>query len=231
VSSTYQRVASSASCALRPGAASLAHHGILFLDEAPEFDRGVLDALREPVETGEIVLSRAALSTRFPARFMLVLAANPCPCAKPGTACTCSGGVRSRYLSKLSGPLLDRIDLTIELFPVSRAELLADRAYAESSRAVAERVASARDRAARRLAGTPWHTNADVPGAELRKRFPIASAALSVLGQALERGRVTARGLDRLLRLSWTLADLAERDAPSAEDTGLALALSAGTGR
>jgi magnesium chelatase family protein len=229
--STRAALVGGGSSVLRPGAASLAHHGILFLDEAPEFDRGVLDALREPVETGEIVVSRSALSTRFPARFMLVLAANPCPCAKPGTACTCSGGVRGRYLSKLSGPLRDRIDLSIELFPVSRAELLADRASAESSRAVAARVARARERSARRLAGTPWHTNADVPGAELRKRFPIAPAALSVLGQALERGRVTARGLDRLLRLSWTLADLAERDAPSAEDTGLALALSAGTGR
>lgn len=216
------------SAVLRPGSASLAHHGVLFLDEVPEFTRGVLDALREPVETGEIAVARAAATARFPARFQLVLAANPCPCGKPGAACTCPGMVRQRYFAKVSGPMLDRIDLKIQLFPVSRAELLADRGMAETSAVVAERVRAARRRSARRLNDTPWHNNAQVPGADLRRRFPLTHEAVAVLGQALERGRITARGLDRLLRVSWTLADLAGRNRPTVEDTGLALALWSG---
>lgn len=214
---------------LRPGSASLAHRGVLFIDEAPEFSRGVLDSLRQPLETGEVVVARAAATARFPARFLFVLAANPCPCGKAGSACTCPALMRRRYLGRLSGPLLDRVDLKVELQPVARAELLADRAFAESSLTVGERVVQARERAARRLAGTPWSTNAEVPGAELRRRFPPPPAALHILGRALDRGEISARGVDRVLRVSWTLADLAERGEPTVDDTGYAFALWSGT--
>ena len=129
---------------LHPGAASLAHRGFLFLDEAPEFARDVLDALRQPLESGEVVVARCGLTARFPARFTLVLAANPCPCAKgtaTGAACSCRPATKRRYLARLSGPLLDRVDVKVELLPVGRAELLSDRRFAESSPVVAARVA------------------------------------------------------------------------------------------
>ncbi|RCV47612.1 YifB family Mg chelatase-like AAA ATPase [Marinitenerispora sediminis] len=210
---------------LRPGSVSLAHRGVLFLDEAPEFSRGVLDSLRQPLESGEVVVARAAATARFPARFQLVLAANPCPCGKPGRGCVCPSLVRRRYLTRLSGPLLDRVDLKVELQPVARAELLADQAFAESSETVAARVRDARGRAARRLAGTPWSTNAQVPGAELRRRFPVPGDAVRVLAAALDRGEISARGVDRVLRTAWTLADLAGRAVPTADDTGYAYAL------
>ncbi|MQA93742.1 MAG: YifB family Mg chelatase-like AAA ATPase [Streptosporangiales bacterium] len=211
---------------VRPGAASLAHNGVLFLDEAPEFDRGALDALRQPLETGEIHLARAWMSVRLPARFMLVLAANPCPCSRTGTrGCLCPPDRRRRYLSKLSGPLLDRIDVKVSLHPVGRAELLADRAFAESSATVAQRVAEARRRATRRLTGTPWRSNAQLPGPVLRRDYRPADAAIHRLETALDRGQLSARGVDRVLRLSWTLADLAGRDRPTPEDTAFGLAL------
>src|SRR6516162_3891225 len=126
---------------IRPGAASLAHHGCLFLDEAPEFDRDVLDALRQPLESGEVVIARSGLTARFPARFTLVLAANPCPCARTaeaGSGCTCPPLARRRYLARLSGPLLDRVDVKVELLPVGRAELLSDRQLTEPSVIVAD---------------------------------------------------------------------------------------------
>lgn len=211
-----------------PGWVSKAHRGVLFVDEAPQFGRGVLDSLREPLERGEVVLARAAATVTFPARFQLVMAANPCPCAKPGPLCTCPAGERQRYLSRLSGPLLDRIDLKVELPPVSRAELLADRAFAESSEVVAARVEKARARAAERLAHTPWRTNAAVPGAWLRREFPVEPAALRVLGRAMDLGQISARGVDRALRVAWTLADLGDRDRPGEEETAYAFALWSG---
>ncbi|MFD0776196.1 YifB family Mg chelatase-like AAA ATPase, partial [Streptomonospora algeriensis] len=222
---TRAAIVGGGSTRLRPGCVSLAHRGALFLDEAPEFARGVLDSLRQPLESGEVTVARSAATVRFPARFLLVLAANPCPCGKSGNACTCSSTQRRRYLARLSGPLLDRVDLKVELQPVAHAELLADRAYAESSATVSERVAKARERATARLAGTPWATNAAVPGAELRRHFPVAPAAMRILATALERGEISARGLDRSLRVSWTLADLADRPEPTAEDTAYAYAL------
>ncbi|MBR8745438.1 ATP-binding protein, partial [Nocardiopsis sp. MG754419] len=211
-----------------PGWVSKAHRGILFVDEAPQFGRGVLDSLREPLERGEVVIARASSTVAFPARFQLILAANPCPCAKPGTLCTCPPGERRRYFSRLSGPLLDRVDLKVELQPVARAELLADRAFAESSAVVADRVARARDRARARLAGTPWSTNAAIPGARLRRDFPVEPAALRVLGLAMDRGQISARGVDRALRVAWTLADLAGRDVPGEQETAYAYALWSG---
>lgn len=212
----------------RPGWVSKAHHGILFVDEAPQFGRGVLDSLREPLERGEVVIARAASTVAFPARFQLVMAANPCPCAKPGNLCTCPPGERRRYLSRLSGPLLDRIDLKVDLQPVARAELLADRAFAESSETVAARVVQARERARERLEHTPWSTNAAIPGARLRRDFPVEPAALRVLGRAMDRGQISARGVDRALRVAWTLADLAGRGCPGEDETAYAYALWSG---
>ncbi len=217
---------------VRPGAASLAHHGILFLDEAPEFARDVLDGLRQPLESGEVVIARAAVTARFPARFTLILAANPCPCASArvaGSACSCTPMVRRRYMSRLSGPLLDRVDAKIEFLPVSRAELLNDRAFAESSATVAERVRLARERTAARLDGTPWRLNAQIPGSELRRRFAPAAGALAPLERAMDLGKVSARGADRVIRLSWTLADLAGLARPGMAEIGYALGLWSGT--
>jgi magnesium chelatase family protein len=213
---------------LRPGAASLAHRGCLFLDEAPEFGRDVLDALRQPLESGEVVLARSGLTARFPARFTLVLAANPCPCAKgtaAGAACSCSPAARRRYLARLSGPLLDRVDVKVELLPVGRAELLSDRRFAEPSPVVAARVTAARERAAARLTGTPWRLNAEIPGSELRGAFRPASSALAPLERAMDLGQISARGVDRVIRVAWTLADIAGIGRPTVSETSYALGL------
>ncbi|MFC4050926.1 YifB family Mg chelatase-like AAA ATPase [Actinomadura syzygii] len=211
---------------LQPGAVSLAHRGILFLDEAPEFLAGTLDALRQPLEEGEVRISRIEGMARFPARFTLVLAANPCPCAAAKQIdCSCAPGARRKYASRVSGPLLDRIDLKLELTPASRAELRYDLEFAESSKVVAERVLLARERTLSRLAGTPWRSNSEIPGPELRRRFTPSSEAMQGPDQALQRGALTARGLDRVLRVAWTLADLAGHDEPGPDDVGGALAL------
>jgi magnesium chelatase family protein len=219
---------------IRPGAVSLAHRGVLFLDEAPEFSRDVLDALRQPLESGEVIVARSGLTARFPARFTLVLAANPCPCARAGGSrapCTCTPMARRRYLGRLSGPLLDRVDVKVELLPVGRAELLSDRRLAETSATVAKRVELARERAAFRLAGTPWRLNAQIPGSDLRRRFPPAAGALAHIERAMELGQISARGVDRVLRVSWTLADLAGKARPTADETGYALGLWLGVTR
>ena len=214
---------------VRPGAASLAHLGILFLDEAPEFHRDVLDALRQPLESGEVVIARSGTQAVFPARFTLVLAANPCPCAKAnGTgkgACSCSPAARRRYLARLSGPLLDRVDVKVRLQPVSRQDMLYDRKYAEASAVVAQRVAAARDRSAARLAGTPWRVNAEVPGAVLRRTFAPKPDSLASLDRAMELGQVTARGADKIIRVAWTLADLADQPQPGPDQVNLAIGL------
>lgn len=218
---------------IHPGVASLAHMGVLFLDEAPEFGPDVLDALRQPLESGEVVIARSGQTARFPARFSLVLAANPCPCARGGGAhskCTCTPIVRRRYLGRLSGPLLDRVDVKVELLPVGRAELLSDGRSAETSSVVAERVAAARERMARRLAGTPWRLNAQVPGSEMRRRFAPAPGALRPLERAIELGEISARGVDRVLRVSWTLSDLAGKPRPGPDETCYALGLWLGVG-
>lgn len=207
----------------RPGAASRAHRGVLFLDEAPEFSTAVLQTLRQPLEHGELVLHRAAGTARYPARFQLVLAANPCPCGQAvgkGLACTCRPEQRRRYFGKLSGPLLDRVDLQVELAP-SRAGAAAG----ESTTTVAARVAGARDAQAERLRGTPWRTNGDVPGGWLRERLGPDRSLVSDLDRALDRGTLSLRGVDRVLRVAWTLADLAGRSAPGRADVGQALLL------
>ena len=217
-----------------PGSASLAHRGCLFLDEAPEFGRDVLDALRQPLESGEVVVARLGLTARFPARFTLVLAANPCPCAKgraSGAGCTCTPTERRRYLARLSGPLLDRVDVKVEFLPVSRAELLSDRGFAEPSSVVLNRVEAARDRAAARLGPTPWRLNGEIPGSELRRSFAPGPGALAPLERAMDLGEISARGVDKVIRVAWTLADLAGVARPTVAETSYALGLWLGVAR
>jgi magnesium chelatase family protein len=211
----------------RPGAASRAHRGVLFLDEAPEFPPAALDALRQPLEHGELSIHRAQGSARFPARFQLVMAANPCPCGRAtgkGLDCSCTPAARRRYLTRLSGPLLDRVDIQVDVLPVSRAAI-AEEESGEPSAVVAERVAAARARARRRLATTPWVCNGEVPGSWLRGRLRLPSEVTSDLDRALERGRLSVRGYDRVLRIAWTEADLAEMERPGLAEVGRALLL------
>ncbi|MEV4174827.1 YifB family Mg chelatase-like AAA ATPase [Nonomuraea sp. NPDC049709] len=211
---------------VRPGSVSLAHRGVLFMDEAPEFPRHVLDALRQPLESGRVTVSRSVGSVTFPARFMLILAANPCPCAQAedqGETCKCSPTIRRRYLGRLSGPLLDRIDMKVTVVRSTRRELLADRQFVEPSKTVAERVLVARERAAKRLAGTPWRSNAEIPSSILHADYRPSADAMRPMTSCLDSGALTARGLDRVVRVAWTLADLAGNDKPGQDETNAAL--------
>jgi magnesium chelatase family protein len=196
----------------RPGAMSLAHRGVLFLDEVAEMTGSTLQALRQPLENGRVVLGRARGTTEFPARVQLIVAANPCPCAPPAGdhACTCPPGVRRRYRAKLSGPLLDRIDIRLTLQPLRAAQLMtATTTSAQPSALVAARVAQARSAAAERWAGHGWLVNAEVPGPDLRRApWCLPPADTADLRAALDRGLLSARGFDRALRLAWTIADL-----------------------
>jgi Mg chelatase-related protein len=215
---------------IRPGAAVRANHGVLFLDEAPEFASTVLDALRQPLESGVISIHRASATAHFPARFQLVLAANPCPCGQYGASgsdCTCSPSVRRRYLARLSGPLLDRIDIQFRVHRITTTQLrLADESPSLTTAAARDRVALARASAAERLAHTPWHLNSEVPGSWLRgPHARLGRAATSSIDRALERGGITMRGYDRVLRVSWTVADLDGAAQPSADHVGQALYL------
>jgi magnesium chelatase family protein len=205
----------------RPGALSLAHRGVLFLDEAPEFSARALEALRQPLEDGVVCLRRAQGQTDFPARVQLILAANPCPCAKPSgdAACGCTPLVRRRYLGRLSGPLLDRIDVQITLAPLSSAQLLDEGAVSEASAVVCERVAKARAAAAARWASYGWHSNAAASGSVLRSMlWRLPATVLAPLRRELDTGALSARGYDRILKMAWTVADLDGRDRPDRGD-------------
>ncbi|RYV51779.1 YifB family Mg chelatase-like AAA ATPase [Pengzhenrongella frigida] len=211
----------------RPGAASRAHRGVLFMDEAPEFSPRVLETLRQPLEHGELVIHRAGGTARYPARFQLVLAANPCPCGRAvgkGLDCTCAPMARRRYWARLSGPLLDRVDLQVEVHQASRAEIDGV-GRGESSAVVAARVADARQAQAHRLAGTGWSTNAQVPGHWIRSALGADRSLLVDLDRALDRGLLSLRGVDRVLRVAWTLADLAGKTAPGRSEIGQGLLL------
>ncbi|MCL2736130.1 MAG: YifB family Mg chelatase-like AAA ATPase [Propionibacteriaceae bacterium] len=214
----------------RPGAVSLAHRGVLFLDEAPEFSTVALEALRTPLESGEIRLGRSQMSVRYPARFQLVLAANPCPCglaATPRSRCTCSPTAIRKYASRLSGPILDRIDIQAHILPVRRSLVAHGGKEPESSAVVALRVRQALARQTARLHGTPWTTNAEVPGIYLRKELPLP-ADMRVLDAAVANGTLTARGVDKVLKVAWTVADLQGQDRPTADHVSVALALRQG---
>ncbi|WP_136520419.1 MULTISPECIES: YifB family Mg chelatase-like AAA ATPase [Cellulomonas] len=207
----------------RPGAASRAHRGVLFLDEAPEFATGVLQTLRQPLEHGEVVLHRAGGAARYPARFQLVLAANPCPCGRAvgkGLDCTCRPEQRRRYFGKLSGPLLDRVDLQLDV-PPSRAS---DRP-GEGTAVVAARVAAARAAQHERWGSAGWRANAEVPARALHRTLGADARLLADLHRSVDRGTLSLRGADRVLRVAWTVADLEGRAAPTRTDVARALAL------
>lgn len=194
----------------RPGEISLSHRGVLFLDELPEFDRKVLEVLREPLESGRILISRAARQAEFPARFQLIAAMNPCPCGYYGhtrIVCHCTPDQVKRYKAKISGPLLDRIDLAIEV-PSILPEELAQRAAGESSQAVRERV----ERAWQRQMVRQGCANAELQGEALAQNAQIDSASQNLLTQAAHKLNLSARAYHRVLRLARTLADLAASD-------------------
>ncbi|WCD88935.1 Competence protein ComM [Streptomyces xanthophaeus] len=233
-SATLQSLVGGGNGIPRPGAVSLAHRGVLFLDEAAEFHSRTLDALRQPLESGHVVIARAAGVVRLPARFLMVLAANPCPCGRHtllGAGCECPPSVIRRYQARVSGPLLDRVDLRVEVEPVTRSDLLGQGGRGEATAVVADRVREARERAGARLATTPWRLNSEVPGQELRTRWHAAAGAMAQAERDLERGLLTARGLDRVLRVAWTVADLRGRDRPEAMDMAVALELRTGIAR
>ncbi len=219
--------------AVRPGAIARASGGVLFLDEAGEFQTSALDALRQPLENGTIEIHRTGFSALFPARFQLILATNPCPCGDYGVrggSCVCTPMAIRRYLGRLSGPLLDRIDIELHLTRVSVADR-ASGAVPTSTAQARTRVAEARRRSAARLAGTPWKLNAEVPGTWLRDGPSAPSPTVRrPLDVALQRGALTLRGYDRVLRLAWSLADLAQRPQLSIDDVGRALFLKRGAG-
>jgi magnesium chelatase family protein len=213
---------------IRPGAAARAAHGVLFLDEAPEFPSSVLDALRQPLESGTISIHRANAVAHFPGSFQLVMAANPCPCGQYGardSECSCPPMARRRYLGRLSGPLLDRIDIQFRVQRVTSAQTRMGGAGI-TTEVARGRVVAARAAAVARLGGTPWTLNAQVPGAWLRgPNLKLAPAVTTTIDRALERGGITMRGYDRVLRLAWTLADLDEAARPDADHVGRALYL------
>lgn len=196
-----------------PGLVSLAHNGVLFLDEAPEFQQPALEVLRQALETGEVVISRAAGVARFPARFQLLLAANPCPCGNalnPKVRCVCSAVARQRYMNKLSGPLLDRVDIRMQIHSINATQALLAREQGgrQTSAQARERVIQARSAAAERLSATGYSLNAQVPASLLHRRFAVSKSATRILDLSLKRGAISMRGYDRCLRLAQTLCDL-----------------------
>ncbi len=213
---------------IRPGAVSLAHRGVLFLDEGPEFGQKTLESLRVPLENGYVSIGRAMQQVRFPARFQLVLAANPCPCGSHGVAgkeCSCPPFRVRQYQDRLSGPILDRVDIMLQMPAVTRF-MEVDGPVPESSAVVLSRVLEARERQARRLAETPWTTNNEVPGSYLRSELPLPDA--SPINRALALGKLTSRGVDKVLRVAWTLADLAGKEAVGSTELMAAMRLRLG---
>ncbi len=213
-----------------PGAVSKAHRGVLFLDEAPEFSPRALESLRTPLERGEVVHMRSQGQVTYPARFQLVLASNPCPCGWYGTRggkdCTCAPMAIRRYRERLSGPILDRIDIHLQLRPLEGSSLRIAQS-GEPSAAVAERVLAARERQRRRLADFRAGTNAEVSGAVLRTQLR-APKGEEIVERALRLGQLSVRGVVKVLRLAWTLADLGGHDAPTRADVRTALGMRLG---
>ncbi len=217
---------------IKPGACSLAHRGVLFIDEAPECDSGVLDSLRQPLESSSITIARAIGSVTYPARFLLVLAANPCPCGKfsgRGRNCTCTSQQVRRYLGKLSGPLMDRIDLRVQVAPLSRIEMSRPE-LGQTSATIKERVVAARSVAALRFMQEKWSLNSEIPSRALRTTYQPERSAMNFLHAELDHERITARGLHKVMRTAWSIADMAGHARPCLEDTQIAYSLREGTG-
>ncbi|KAA1426271.1 YifB family Mg chelatase-like AAA ATPase [Nocardioides antri] len=219
---------------VRPGEISRAHCGVLFMDEFPLFRSDVIDALRQPLESGDITIARRDESVRLPARGLLVLAANPCPCGNYSSVpranqCTCADPVRRAYQAKVSGPIADRIDITRHVRPALGGQVDRFRPP-ESSSVVRERVAAARQRQRERFAGCSWRLNSQVPSPRLKDAWPITGDGGRMIDEATYRGRLGARGAVRVARLAWTVADLESvrsgrdiRPGPAHVDTALRL--------
>ncbi len=217
---------------IRPGACSLAHRGVLFIDEAPECGVGVLDSLRQPLESGSITIARSVGSVAYPAQFILILAANPCPCGMfsgRGRNCTCSPHQVRRYLSKLSGPLMDRIDLRVEVEPLGRVQLMHNE-LGTSSAQIRQRVMKARSFATRRFINESWTLNAQIPSRALRTVYQPEAKAMNFLHSELDKEHISARGLHKIMRTAWSIADLSQHPKPTLEDTQRAFALREGVG-
>lgn len=207
-----------------PGAVTQAHRGVLFLDEAPEFKRDTLEALRQPLESKKVTIMRAGGTIEYPCDFQLVMAANPCPCGyNPGAQCRCTPQQRHRYSARLSAPLLDRIDLQVRVEPV-RAESLGN-GDGESSAKIAARVRAARERQRDRLVGFGIRLNSELDMALATGQLKLDAVARRNLDRQLERGLLTARGYLRVLRIAWTLADLSNNERPDAGCVEAAYAL------
>ena len=196
-----------------PGEISLSHNGVLFLDELPEFKRSVLEVLRQPMEAGQVTISRARFSVDYPANFMLIASMNPCPCGyfnHPEKDCSCPAGTVKKYLNKISGPLLDRIDLHVEVTPISYEELSETKRPTEHSADILKRVETARDIQKKRFADNPHtHCNAQIQGNQIRKVCKIDKSCQNLLKTAMEKLQLSARAYDRILKVSRTIADLA----------------------
>jgi magnesium chelatase family protein len=208
-----------------PGEASLAHRGVLFLDELPEFARPTLEALRQPLEDGRVTIVRGQRALCFPTRVLLVAAANPCPCGFAGSdrLCACTELALARHRRRLSGPLLDRIDLLVTVDRPRASDL--ERPARETSARVRARVLEARERQRSRLAGTPAAANGEMDARVLRSRLRVSADARRALGRAYDAGGLSARGHDRVLRVAATIADLAGREVVALDDVLQALAL------
>ncbi|MFC1537629.1 YifB family Mg chelatase-like AAA ATPase, partial [Gemmatimonadota bacterium] len=210
----------------KPGEVSLGHNGVLFLDEMPEFHKNVLEVLRQPIEDGEVTISRSMISIVYPARFMLVCAMNPCPCGyqtDPNHSCKCSPMQIQRYLSHISGPLLDRIDIHIEV-PAVPFEHLADKTPGESSTAIRSRVENARKIQLERFGGEDRvYCNAHMGRSLLREHCDIDSETTNLLHQAMSHFGLSARAHDRILKVSRTIADLAGSPKPAPEHVAEAI--------
>ncbi len=199
----------------RPGEVSLAHHGVLFLDELPEFDRSVLEVLRQPLEDQKVMISRAAMSLTFPASFMLAAAMNPCPCGfwnDPTRECRCTPLQIQRYVGRISGPLLDRIDIHVDVPAVRFKELSNESAPAESSEEIRARAIEARERQLARLAGEGIFSNAQMTSRHLRSFCRLDAESEHLLESAMTRLGLSARAYDRILKVSRTIADLDAAD-------------------
>ena len=208
----------------RPGEISLAHHGVLFLDEMPEFSRHVLDVLRQPLEEGRITIARAARTVAFPARFLLVAAMNPCPCGyrgDPKRACRCTPQQVARYRGRLSGPLVDRIDLVVDVQPVAIGDLTGE-ANGEPSRVVGDRVFAARERQLTR-AGRAARLNANLQGRAFERCCVLDGHGRQLLERSADRLHLTARGFHRVLKVARTIADLSEQPSITTEHLAEAL--------
>src|SRR3954451_14123090 len=218
---------------VRPGEVSRAHTGALFLDEFPLFNADIIEALRQPLESGEITIARGEESATFPARAMVVIACNPCPCGgypptDPDNRRVCTEVRRREYRKKLSGPVIDRLDVIRHVEPVPAHEARDPLARPEPSAAIRERVTLARNRQAERYDGSPWRLNADVPGPTLRSRWPLTDRAARLLEDRVYAGGLTRRGATRVHRLAWTVAYLRSEDRPGPEELDVAVRLRTG---